>query len=148
MMRRLIFAIALARAASPALAADVVSAWVRQLTLDGYEEMTISRTWLGRIRIVAEKGDVTREIILNNRTGEILRDYSQNEKGSLQLPLGFTVKLGDDDDHQGGGHAENENSEDSPDGGEEDEDDEKDEGDEDEGDEDEDEGDEDEDEDD
>ncbi len=120
------------------LAADVVSAWVRQLSLDGYEEMTISRTWLGRTRIVAEKGDIKREIILNSRTGEVLRDYSRRGDGTLQLPLGFEVGLGDGDDHEGGGGNEGtgEDSEDSPDGGEQDEDDEKDEDDGDDGDDD------------
>ena len=51
--------------------ADVTTAWVRQLHLDGYEDITISRTWLGRTRIVAEKGDVYREIVLNAATGRI-----------------------------------------------------------------------------
>ncbi len=96
-MRRLFLAGALALLALPALAADIPAAWVRQLGLDGYEEITVSRTWLGRVRIVAEKGEIHREIIINRRTGEVLRDYSRHEDGSIRLPLGFEVELGDDD---------------------------------------------------
>jgi hypothetical protein len=133
MMRRLLFALALSLAASPVLAADVVSAWIRQLSLDGYEEMTVSRTWLGRTRIVAERGEVHREIILNTRTGEVLRDYSRSNDGSLRLPLGFDVELGEGASDDGGQDTEDpgddsRDSPDSPDGGEDDESDESDDG--------------------
>lgn len=80
-----------------AASADVTTAWIQQLQLDGYEEITISRTWLGRTRIVAEKDDIYREIIINTATGEVLRDYSRAEDGGLRLPLGFEVELDDND---------------------------------------------------
>ena len=49
---------------------------VAQLQIMGYERFTIGRTLLGRIRIFAElPDDDSREIIVNPRTGEILRDY-------------------------------------------------------------------------
>lgn len=118
-MRKLMFTLALCVLAGPVWAADVSAAWVKQLALDGYEEISISRTWLGRMRIVAEKGDIEREIILNRSTGEVLRDYTRLEDGSVGLPLGFEVELGDDDD-----------DDDSEDGGETDESDEQDESDE------------------
>lgn len=131
-MRQLLFAAALSLLAGPVLAADVTSAWIRQLALDGYEEITISRTWLGRVRIIAEKGEIEREIIINRRTGEVLRDYTRREDGSVGLPLGFSVELGDDngpgqDDENDGGNDDEEDSEDSEDGGEDDEEDEEDE---------------------
>ena len=97
-MRRLLIIFALCLAAGPASAKDVATAWVEQLTLDGYEDISVSRTWLGRTRIFAEKGEIEREIILNHRTGEVLRDYSRHEDGTLRLPLGFEVSLDDDDD--------------------------------------------------
>lgn len=96
-MRPIAVAVCLALAAAPA-AADVAQAWVNQLALDGYDEITVRRTWLGRVRIVAEKDEIEREVILNPRTGEVLRDYSRHEDGSLRLPLGFEVELFDDDD--------------------------------------------------
>lgn len=55
--------------------------WVQQLLWDGYEEIEVTQTLLGRIRIKAEKGDIEREIIFNPQTGEILRDYSQGGDG-------------------------------------------------------------------
>jgi len=96
-MRSILLAIAFAAAALPAFA-DVTSAWVKQLRLDGYEDIEVTRTWLGRVRIVAEKGEIEREVILHPRTGEVLRDYSRHEDGSFRLPLGFEVELEDDDE--------------------------------------------------
>ena len=98
-MRRLLIVLAIFGLMGGPLMAGIADVWVRQLQLDGYEEITVSRTWLGRMRIVAEKKDVTREIILNRSTGEVLRDYSRAGDGTLRLPLGFTVSLDDDDDN-------------------------------------------------
>lgn len=83
---------------SPIWAADVSGAWVKQLRIDGYDDIEITRTWLGRIRIFAEKGEIEREIILHAGTGEVLRDYSRHEDGTIRLPLGFEVELEDDED--------------------------------------------------
>jgi hypothetical protein len=61
---------------SPALAIaqTVADPVLRALTKQGYGDITIKRTWLGRLRITAERGGRQREIILNKRTGEVLRD--------------------------------------------------------------------------
>ena len=96
-MRPILISIFLTFAAVPAFA-DVTTAWVKQLQLDGYDEIEVKRTWLGRVRIIAEKDEIEREIILHRATGEVLRDYSRAEDGSLRLPLGFEVDLDDDDD--------------------------------------------------
>ncbi|MCG6901055.1 MAG: hypothetical protein LJE68_00095 [Rhodobacter sp.] len=114
-MRKLFYAAALVLAASPVLAADVTSAWIRQLSIDGYDKITISNTWLGRKRILAEKGAIEREIIINPRTGEVLRDYSRDENGKSRLPLGFDVEL---DDEQGDGSGNTEGQAGSGDGNE------------------------------
>lgn len=58
----------------------------RQLNQQGYSEITVSRTWLGRMRIEAQKGEVEREIIVNRRTGEILRDYTHTDRSDQTLP--------------------------------------------------------------
>ncbi len=79
----LVLAVSVADPASRALAQSPDSAMspyaaeiVSQLRVMGYERFTVRRTLLGRIRIVAELPDAdTREIIVNPRTGEILRDY-------------------------------------------------------------------------
>lgn len=49
------------------------------LRADGYVEISVSRTWLGRYRIEAERGGNDREIIVNARTGEVLRDFWELE---------------------------------------------------------------------
>jgi hypothetical protein len=61
-------------AAAPALAQDPVDRIVRELRALGYAEVDVSRTMLGRARVYARSADAEREIILNPRTGEILRD--------------------------------------------------------------------------
>lgn len=62
-----------ALAAGPAFAAyedDIIAALRQQ----GYTDISVTTTWLGRIRITAIKNAGQREIVLNPRTGEILRD--------------------------------------------------------------------------
>jgi hypothetical protein len=44
----------------------------------GYGDITLSFTLLGRAQIIAISKDDTREIVLNPRTGEILRDFAQS----------------------------------------------------------------------
>lgn len=71
---------------------DVVS----QLTHQGYSQIEISRTWLGRVRITAQGNNLDREIILNPSTGTILRDHwtpiTDNAPGPdlLAVPPGET----------------------------------------------------------
>lgn len=76
------FALALA---TPAQANPHVDRVLGKLQSEGFEKIETERTWLGRVRIAAEKGNVDREIILNRTTGEILRDYSEiDEEGLLE----------------------------------------------------------------
>ena len=79
-----------ALAAGLALAASVVAAQspadavVQQLRAQGYVEFEVSRTLLGRIRVVALAPDGTqREIVYIPATGEILRDYSEEADGTV-----------------------------------------------------------------
>ena len=57
-----------------ASAQDYEQAILAQLRQDGYEQITVTTTLLGRIRIVADGAMGQREIVLNPRTGEVLRD--------------------------------------------------------------------------
>jgi hypothetical protein len=91
--------------ASPALAADPVTDIVAQLKRQGFERISTARTLLGRVRIVAERSDGQREIIVNPNTGEILRDLwtaSSGRKSASEIVKGG--KASDDDDDDGGGH--------------------------------------------
>lgn len=69
--------LALSAAALPgaALAQDRTEDVLRTLRQQGYDEISVGRTWLGRTRITAEGRPGRREIVLNPNTGEILRDF-------------------------------------------------------------------------
>ena len=49
---------------------------IESLTAQGYVILEQGYTWLGRLRIVAENGELHRELVINPGTGEILRDYA------------------------------------------------------------------------
>ena len=53
---------------------DYASGIVDQLRRQGFQSVLQERTLLGRVRITATRSDGRREIIINPRTGEILRD--------------------------------------------------------------------------
>ena len=71
------FAICLAGAGFAQTLQDKLTA---DLIADGYTKITVSRTLLGRVQIVAEDGSREREIIFNPRTGVILRDFYDLEE--------------------------------------------------------------------
>ncbi|QTN35019.1 hypothetical protein [Cognatishimia activa] len=91
----------------PASAAPTVEEIIAQLEAQGYTDVSVSRTWLGRIRIEAESGTHEREIVFNQRTGEILRD--------------FWEELEDDDEVEESEEAGEEGSDDGDDSEDEDE---------------------------
>lgn len=59
--------------------ADATDATVAFLEAQGYEIVLVERTWLGRVRIEAARSGYRREVIVNPRTGEILRDLVEPE---------------------------------------------------------------------
>jgi len=76
-MRRRVFLAALLGGiamAGAAQARDPADEIVRELKRNRYRIETVSRTFLGRIRILATRDGGRREIIVNPATGEILRD--------------------------------------------------------------------------
>ena len=76
-MRRLVTILLLVLcAAAPVRAATIEDRIAAELQAQGYEILEINRTWLGRLRILAENDEIRREIVFNPGTGEILRDYS------------------------------------------------------------------------
>lgn len=59
------------------LAAAEVDDIVAQLRAQGFAQISIGHTFLGRVRILANSVHLHREIVLNPKTGEILRDYTE-----------------------------------------------------------------------
>jgi hypothetical protein len=119
MKRRVFIASAMAIVASPVTEAfadfsdDIVAALRKQ----GYETIEVSRTLLGRTRILATAPWGRRELILNPRTGEILRDILTDAEGNV-VPVGGVDTSGvSGDDHSGPGGGGGDNDEDKDDDG-------------------------------
>jgi hypothetical protein len=138
-MKRRVFLAGLAvglALSAPAFAEGVADGIVRQLRDQGYSTITVKQTLLGRTRILAVGPDGQREIIINPRTGEILRDFWTNSGSSSQI-----VRTGgsggddddsdddsdddaeDDSDNSGSGSDDDDSSDDDSDSGGDDDDD-------------------------
>ncbi|MBN2759519.1 MAG: hypothetical protein JXQ79_03380 [Rhodobacteraceae bacterium] len=70
--------VALLLTAHAAMATDRITPDMVNTALigQGYTVESITRTLLGRVRIVASQGTIWREIVLDSSTGQILRDYA------------------------------------------------------------------------
>lgn len=113
-MRRRVFLTALVGGiamAGTAQARDPADEIVRELKRNRYRIETVSRTFLGRIRIVASRDGGRREIIVNPATGEILRD--------LWVARGHGGEdwddLDDDNDDRSGGRHDDDDDDDDDD---------------------------------
>ena len=62
-----------AASAADRISPDMVKA---ALEAQGYAVESVTRTLLGRVRVIASLGPVWREIVLDSTSGEILRDYA------------------------------------------------------------------------
>ena len=90
---------------APATAQTLEDDIDQQLRAQGYEKVTISRTLLGRVFVVAEGGGKRREIVINPATGEVLRDQfreppqyyarSPDRNDDAGAPVAATVELAD-----------------------------------------------------
>ena len=130
-MKQLVYAFLLCMALlllpDPAQAGEVEEAIISQLQDQGFHDIEVSRTFLGRSRIKAERGDLEREIVVNPRTGVILRDYSKRIGGGASLPRLIDPSGGtsgpssgsseDDDDGDDGDHDDGDSDSDGDDGG-------------------------------
>ena len=92
-MLRTLIVICLLALSTPAAHADadrVRDRIVSILKEDGYLEIRISRTLLGRMRFVAMRSDARREIVVNPNSGVILRDYVRflNQRGGASSGSG------------------------------------------------------------
>ena len=93
-------AVGVAQAAS---AGSFEESVVTQLRGQGYRDINVARTMLGRVRIVGARRGITREIILNPRTGEILRDVVLGDDGQVSVQIS-------DDDTSGSGRSGDDSS--------------------------------------
>ncbi len=76
-MKKMMVALAfVAGLALPAFGQTPEEQIVQSLEAQGFHLIVRDRTWLGRIWMVLEDGQMRREIVFNPGTGEILRDYS------------------------------------------------------------------------
>lgn len=73
-----------------------------QLREQGFTRIQITRTLLGRSRIVATSKTLTREIVINPATGAILRDYWIEKSGSRDGGGLFNPNPDEGDDHDDG----------------------------------------------
>jgi hypothetical protein len=88
-----IIPLVIALAATSASANPFKDSIIAQLSAQGFSEIRVSRTFLGRTRVVATSSELRREIIFNPATGEILRDYWRDK-----VPTIRTVNRGNEDD--------------------------------------------------
>lgn len=104
MRRLLILCLLLCLSALPVRAETLVDRIADQLRSLGYDRIETESTLLGRTRIEARSVDWDREIIVNPRTGEILRDYSERRSGSSgksgRSSGGDLLDIKDDDDDE------------------------------------------------
>ncbi len=106
MLKRIILVFVLAMAlpmAAPVFANPISDSAVSQLRKQGYEDIQVRRTLLGRIRITANSKTYQREIVIHPFTGEILRDrwFSLDESSNGTQPQAIHPETNGDDD---GGH--------------------------------------------
>lgn len=77
---------------------------VSQLRSQGFTKIELSRTLLGRARVVAKSPKLDREIIFNPVTGEILRDYwTERSNGQTGATLVDPNAMGGDNEDASGG---------------------------------------------
>lgn len=117
---KLAVALALGLLPGASFAQTVEEAIISQLSQQGFTNISVNRTLLGRTRILATSADLRREIVFNPTTGVIIRDYwedldddDDDERRLLTPPRPSTGGSGtasspassDDDDDDGGGVA-------------------------------------------
>ena len=104
LLTTLAIVLTLATLAGPGTAAAYADNVEAQLTRQGFVNIASETTWLGRVRITADRGGGHREIVLNPRTGEILRDiWTPDGSQSGQVPIVDNVGGGGSVGGSGGG---------------------------------------------
>ena len=81
MIKTLMICIGLMGLPQLAAAQSVEDQVFAQLQEQGFTVIEVRRTFLGRIRFIAESAYLYRELVINPQTGEILRDYVRDIDG-------------------------------------------------------------------
>lgn len=123
--RLIIAAMALSLVPLQQAQADSVDDLVEVLRDQGFRQIEVERTLLGRVRILASSNRGTRELVINARTGEVLRDVWIDRRGRI-MPSelagdasGNRSQGGSDDD----GNDDDDDADDEEDDGDDDDDD-------------------------
>lgn len=115
MNRRQVVIFGLAAAvASPCFASDFQDEIVASLRAQGYGQITVEVTLLGRVKITAVKLSNQREIVINPRTGEILRDLWLMADGSVATNPPVLSDLDQNDKADDRADDEDESEDDEP----------------------------------
>lgn len=69
-----VLSMAIGLGAGPVMAADPVAIITLSLEKEGFRVTSARRTLLGRVRILATRQGQNREVVIDPRTGEVLRD--------------------------------------------------------------------------
>lgn len=87
-------------AGTPGFAQGYADTLLAELRREGYRDIVVSRTLLGRLRIQAARDGRLREIVLNPNSGEILRDLwlVEAQEASAQGSAGTSRASGGSDD--------------------------------------------------
>lgn len=107
--------VALLASGGMAFAASFSEDVVAQLVRLGFSDITAETTLLGRVRILAHRGDGVREIVLNPRTGEVLRDTWMPVAGGSATRTVISDVADRDDDAAGGDDGRDDDGEDARD---------------------------------
>lgn len=108
MLKHIFLVLTLAVLPMQVAAQSVAENFVSQLRHQGFDEIGVSRTLLGRTRIVATSSEYSREIVFNPYTGEILRDFLTRRDGGqvVQQLVAPTGVVGQDEGRNGGKSAD------------------------------------------
>ncbi len=79
-----------------------VSRFVNELRSQGYRNVEVQRTLMGRYKIEAKKGGDSREIIIDPNTGHVFRDRRErDDERSHGSNGGYSNSYGDNDHNDG-----------------------------------------------
>lgn len=93
--------------AAPVARAETPEEIVAQMQAEGFRSIEVSTTWLRRIRIVGEGQSGAREVVIDPRNGEVLRDFTApatagGRPGAAPPPPRPAGAAGPDRPHPGG----------------------------------------------
>ena len=127
--------------ATPTFAQSVEDSVISQLRAQGFDNITVERTFLGRLRFEAFSDTLERELVINPNTGHVLRDVwealDDDDRPFSRIGDPHDDEEDDDDDeHDDDDHDEDDDDDDDHDDDDDDDDEEEEDDDDDEDDED------------